>query len=101
MLMMEKATAPAERYPSSSFAHCLQSLLDERSLTLYQAALEADLNPALLEEVMDGRRKPSRLILERLSVSPNLGVSYKTLSIWALLDDYSPASVTEASVYLG
>lgn len=85
----------------SLFAKNVGHALQQKGISAHQIALEVGLDANLVNRVLNGGLKPSKCVLQQLSLSPSMGLSYKTLITWCLLDDYSPAACSEPSVFLG
>ena len=87
--------------PRSLFAKNVGHALQQKGLSAHQIAHEVGLDANLVNRVLNGSLKPSKCVLQQLSLSPSMGLSYKTLITWCLLDDYSPVECSEPSVFLG
>ncbi len=74
-------------FARSLFLSNLLKIMNEKGLTTDGIALESGLNKSLIEKLTRGELRPSRSILERLSLAPCVGLTYKTLVTWCLLDD--------------
>ncbi len=61
--------------------------IEEKGLTSKEIAVESELDQALIEKLIKGELRPSRSILHSLSLAPCVGITYKTLVTWCLLDD--------------
>ncbi len=71
----------------SLFLSNLFELMTEKGLTSSDIAIESGLNESLVKKVIEGELRPSRSILQRLSLASCVGLTYKTLVTWCLLDD--------------
>ena len=79
------ATEPSAQH--SLFLDNVLQIIEDKQLTLDSLAQESGLDKKLLSQLVQGTIRPSRSVLQCLSVAPSVRVSYKKLVTWCLLDD--------------
>lgn len=69
-------------------------------LTPYRVAMEEGINFGNLKDALLGNRPFSDSLLQKLSQSPHLGLSYQELMALRVLDEYPPEAIHEAQRFL-
>lgn len=84
---LPKAMADVVPLTRSLFLRNMMRAIEDKGLTTELVAQESGLDRTMMRKLVRGELTPSRSVLQRLSLSPSMGLTYKTLVTWCLLDE--------------
>jgi transcriptional regulator with XRE-family HTH domain len=80
----------------SFFSDNLNAHLEHLGITPYRLAMQNQIDPALLNKILNGKRPPSDTILQRLASISELNIDLETLRWWRAMNQYGEPGTVKA-----